>query len=205
MKKPSALIFGSQGGIGSAAKNALLKNGYRIIPVGRDIIDFDQDDADHDINILLTNSQPDLVLNCAGVFENGYDITHQRTMNVNFGSNWSIVRHYMNPKNQNKDVRIIMIGSSSYTSGRRLYPLYSASKAALYNLWQGAKDALENTCVTVDLVNPVRTLTKMSTAGKSIDPNLNYLHPDQVAEEIIKLVKENLPSSCVDIEFKELQ
>jgi short-subunit dehydrogenase len=203
MKKPTALIFGHNGGIGNATRNALLKSGHRIIPVDRSIIDFDQPNADTDIDELLRSSQPDLVINCAGVFENGYSISHSRTMNVNFGSNWSIVRHYMNPKNQTKSVRIIMVGSSSYSNGRKLYPLYSASKAALYNLWQGARDAFEDTCITVDLVNPVRTLTKMSTAGKEIDPNLDYLSPEQVAEEIVQLVKDNLPSNCIDIEFKE--
>lgn len=203
MKKPTALIFGHTGGIGAATRHALLKSDHRIIPVDRSIIDFNRSGADKEIDQLLTSARPDVVVNCAGIFENGYHTTHNRTMNVNFGSNWSIVRHYMNPKNQIDPVRIIMVGSSSYTSGRKLYPLYSASKAALYNLWQGARDAFEGTCVTVDLVNPVRTLTKMSTVGKKIDPNLDYLSPEQVAEEIVQLVKDKLPSSCVDIEFKE--
>lgn len=203
MKKPTALIFGHTGGIGNATRNAFLKSGHRIIPIDRTIIDLNEPDADTEIRNLLSSARPDVVVNCAGVFENGYAITHSQTMNVNFGSNWSIVRHYMDPKNQIDPVRIVMVGSSSYTSGRKLYPLYSASKAALYNLWQGARDAFEGTCVTVDLVNPVRTLTKMSSAGKTIDPDLDYLSPEQVAEEIVQLVKDNLSSSCIDIEFKD--
>lgn len=203
MKKKTALIFGHHGGIGSATRSTLLKHNCRIIPVDRSIIDFDHANADQEISNLLSSSQPDIVVNCTGVFEPGHNITHHTTMNVNFGSNWSIVRHYMDPKNQQKSTRIIMVGSSSYVGGKKLYPLYSASKAALYNLWQGAKDALEGTLITIDLINPARTLTKMSTAGKKIDPALDYLHPDQVAEEIAKLVNENLASSCVDIEFEE--
>lgn len=203
MKKPSALIFGHLGGIGSAAQRALMADGYRIIPVNRDIIDFNQANSDQQIQMLLNNGQPDVIVNCAGVFENGYSITHENTMNVNFGSNWSILRFYMNPDNQQKTTRIIMIGSSSYKSGRKLYPLYSASKAALYNLWESARDCLEQTCITVDLLNPVRTLTKMSTAGKDINPDLNYLSPEQVADKIIQLIKDNQASSCVDLNFEE--
>jgi short-subunit dehydrogenase len=203
MKKPTAMIFGHTGGIGNATRNALWSSGYRIIPIDRSIIDLNSNESDAEIDCLLTNSQPDLIVNCAGVFENGYATTHNTIMNVNFGSNWSILRHYLNPINQTKSVRIIMIGSSSYTHGKKLYPVYSASKAALFNLWQGVRDALEDTDIRVDLVNPVRTLTKMSTAGKSFDASLDYLHPDQVVEEILKLVKDNLPSSCVDIDFKE--
>lgn len=201
MKKPNALIFGHLGGIGLSTKAAFLQAGYRIIPVDRSIIDFNKSNSDQQIVSLLNNSKPEVVVNCAGVFENGYQVSHYKTMNVNFGSNWSIIKYYMaNPDNK---TRVIMIGSSCYNSGRKLYPLYSASKAALYNLWESARDALANTMVQVDLLNPVRTLTPMSTAGKKIDPDLQYLKPEQVAEEILKLVKENLPSRCIDMTFED--
>ena len=145
MKKPVALIFGHRGGIGLATAKALIAQGHRIIPVDRTIIDFDKANADSQISSVLINGQPDVIVNCAGVFENGHTATHSRTMNVNFGSNWSIVRHYLDPVNQIKPCRVIMVGSSCYDQGRQLYPLYSASKAALYNLWQSARDAFEDT------------------------------------------------------------
>ena len=205
MKKPVALIFGHRGGIGSAAKSAFLKAGYRVIPVDRTIIDFDRPDADAQINSLLTNGQPDVIVNATGVFRNGWQQDHVETMNVNVGSNWSILRHYMNPSNQTKSTRIIMIGSSSHSGGRPLYPLYSASKAAVYNLWQSASQMLEDTDIVIDLLNPVRTLTRMSTAGKAIDPNLDYLQPEQVAQQIILLCQEGLPSRCVDMTFEDVK
>jgi len=205
MKKPVALIFGHRGGIGSAAKSVFLKAGYRIIPVDRTIIDFDRPDADAQINSLLTNGQPDVIVNATGVFRNGWQQDHVETMNVNVGSNWSILRHYMNPSNQTKSTRIIMIGSSSHSGGRPLYPLYSASKAAVYNLWQSASQMLEDTDIVIDLLNPVRTLTRMSTAGKAIDPNLDYLQPEQVAQQIILLCQEGLASRCVDMTFEDVK
>ena len=205
MKKPEALIFGHRGGIGSAAKSAFLKAGYRVIPVDRTIIDFDRPDADAQINSLLTNGQPDVIVNATGVFRNGWQQDHVETMNVNVGSNWSILRHYMNPSNQTKSTRIIMIGSSSHSGGRPLYPLYSASKAAVYNLWQSASQMLQDTDIVIDLLNPVRTLTRMSTAGKAIDPNLDYLQPEQVAQQIIQLCQEGLASRCVDMTFEDVK
>lgn len=203
MKKQVALIFGDRGGIGSATRTLFLSKGFRIIPVNSAILDFNKATADNEIRSLLKNAQADVVVNCAGVFETGWGHTHTTTMNVNFGSNWSIVRHYMDPENQKYATRVIMVGSSSYTSGKKLYPLYSASKAALYNLWQGAKEALSDTDIRIDLVNPVRTLTKMSTAGKSADPTLDYLQPEQVAEQIYQLVGENQTSRCIDMTFKD--
>ena len=80
MKKPVALIFGHRGGIGSAAKSAFLKAGYRIIPVDRTIIDFDRPDADAQINSLLTNGQPDVIVNATGVFRNGWQQDHVETI-----------------------------------------------------------------------------------------------------------------------------
>jgi 2-C-methyl-D-erythritol 4-phosphate cytidylyltransferase len=203
MKKPTALIFGDTGGIGQATRSCFYNSGYRIIPVSRGILDFNKPTSDQQIQSLLTNSQADVVINCTGVFVNGWQQDHKETMNVNFGSNWSILRHYMNPINQSHSLRVIMVGSSSYTGGRKLYPLYSASKAALYNLWQGVCDALENTPITVDLVNPVRTLTRMATAGKTVDPDLDYLKPEQVAKQIYQLVKEDQPSRCIDMTFED--
>ena len=206
MKKPVALIFGHRGGIGSAAKSAFLKAGYRVIPVDRTIIDFDRPDADAQINSLLTNGQPDVIVNATGVFRNGWQQDHVETMNVNVGSNWSILRHYLNPSNQTKSTRIIMIGSSSHSGGRPLYPLYSASKAAVYNLWQSTKQMLVDTNIMVDLVNPVRTLTRMSTdGGKKIDPALDYLKPEQVAQRIIQLCQEGLASRCLEMTYEDVK
>ena len=206
IKKPIACIFGHKGGIGRATKDAFLAQGYRIIPVHREVLDLNSKDADRMIDSLLTNGQPDVIVNAAGVFYNGWQQEHQETMNVNVGSNWSILRHYMNPDNQTKSTRIIMVGSSSHSGGRKLYPLYSASKAAVYNLWQSVSQALADTTVAVDLVNPVRTLTRMSTVGgKKIDPALDYLQPEQVAERIMQLVNENLPSRCIEMTYEDVK
>ncbi len=203
MKKLTAIIFGDRGGIGSATRKKFLAEGYRIIPVNSSILDFNKVNADTEIRNLLAGARAEVIINCAGVFENGFAQDHQKTMNVNFGSNWSILRYYLDPENQKLPTRIVMIGSSSYTSGKRLYPLYSASKAALFNVWQGVKESLDGTPIQVDLLNPVRTLTKMSTAGKQMDPSLDYLQPEQVAEEIYKLVDENQPSRCIDMTYED--
>lgn len=200
----TVVIFGAHGGIGSATAKLFAEQGYRVIPVGSDQLNFESTNSHYDVAKLLNQAQADVVINSAGVFINGYVNTHHTTMNVNFGSNWSIISYFMALKGLSKTTRIIMVGSSSYTSGRQLYPLYSASKAALYNLWESARDYFNGSEIVVDLINPVRTRTKMASAGKSFDPTLDYLEPDQVAEEIFKLVELDLPSACVDMTFKDV-
>ena len=199
----TVVIFGAYGGIGAATAKLFADQGYHVISVGRDYLNFESEQSHSDVAKLLNQAQADVVVNCAGTFINGYTNTHHTTMNVNFGSNWSIISYFMALKGLSKPTRIVMVGSSSYTSGRQLYPLYSASKAALYNLWESARDYFSGSEIVVDLINPVRTRTKMATAGKEIDPNLDYLEPEQVAEEIFKLVESDSPSTCVDMTFKD--
>ena len=196
--KQTVAIFGASGGIGQATKQAFLGAGYSVIPVSRNLIDFEQSGAELQIQEFLGYAEPNVVVNCAGQFAKN-DKPAGATMNINFNSNWAIVQHYLNAP---KAVRIIMIGSSAYKSGRKDYMVYSASKAALHNLWQGARDAFADTDVQVDLVNPVRTRTPMVAP---FDDKLDYLEPKEIARWILQLDQCNDPSRCVDITFKEPQ
>jgi NAD(P)-dependent dehydrogenase (short-subunit alcohol dehydrogenase family) len=195
MKKTVA-IFGAGGGIGQATRQAFLDAGYSVIPVSRNLIDFDHTNAESQIQEFLGYAEPDVVINCVGRFSKNSEPARS-TMNINFNSNWAIVQHYLKAP---KAVRIIMVGSSAYKSGRKDYMVYSASKAALHNLWQGARDAFADTDVRVDLVNPVRTRTQMVAP---FDDELDYLAPEEIARWILQLDQWNDPSRCVDITFKE--
>jgi NAD(P)-dependent dehydrogenase (short-subunit alcohol dehydrogenase family) len=196
--KRTVAIFGATGGIGSAVKQSFLDAGYSVIPVSRNLINFAHPDAESQIQEFLGYAEPNVVVNCAGRFARN-DEPAGATMNINFNSNWAIVQHYLNAP---KSVRIIMVGSSAYQSGRKDYMVYSASKAALHNLWQGARDAFADTDVQVDLVNPVRTRTQMVAP---FDDKLDYLEPKEIAGWVLQLDQCNDPSRCVDITFKEPQ
>jgi NAD(P)-dependent dehydrogenase (short-subunit alcohol dehydrogenase family) len=195
MKKTVA-IFGATGGIGKATRQVFLDAGYRVIPVGRNLIDFAQATAEAQIQEFLGYADLDVVVNCAGRFAKN-DEPAQSTMNINFNSNWAIVQHYLKAP---KAVRIIMVGSSAYKSGRKDYMVYSASKAALHNLWQGARDAFADTPVQIDLVNPVRTRTQMVAP---FSDELDYLEPKEIAGWILQLDQNNDSSRNIDITFKE--
>lgn len=201
MKKPRAVIFGASGGIGAATRQIFLDQGWVTLPIDSGQLNFDHADSYQKLTEILDNAEADVIVNSVGVFVNGYFADHHTTMNVNFGSNWHIVRWL--EANRNQAVSVVMVGSSSYTTGRKLYPLYSASKAALFNLWESSRDQFEDTDIRIHLLNPVRTLTKMATAGKKINPELTYLTPEQVAAEIFKLCEPNRVSSCVDMTFKD--
>ena len=200
MRKPIALILGATGGIGGATRTAFLDAGYRVIPVGRNMLDFDRTDCEGKLKELLDGAEADVIVNSVGVFVNGVEDNHHQTFNVNFGSNWSIIRHYYKIKENSKPVKIIMVGSSSYNVGKSLYPLYSASKAALYNLWQASVEMFNGSDISVDLINPMRTKTRMN--ADHYNPDLMYHEPSEVAEQILQTAGYK-GSVCVDMNLKE--
>lgn len=194
---PKAVVFGAHGGIGTATAERFLAAGYTVVPVSRSLIDFFQHSSYTAVSELLTNHQPDVVVNCTGHFDVTNTETHDATFDVNVGSNWAIVQHYMNNVTK-KPVHVVIVGSSAYNSGRKNYMLYSASKAAVYNLWQGACEYFANSEISISLVNPVRTRTAM--VGTNVAGPL--LEPADVAEEIFNTVS-IAQSQLIDMNYSK--
>ena len=193
------VLFGASGGIGSAIEKLLISTDYEVISITRSQINFTEPLIENKISKLLTELDPDIIINSAGWFGNNTD-PFEEIMSVNFGSNWSIIRHYMSLPPITKPVRIIMIGSICYNEGKKKYMVYAASKAALYSLWQGAKNYFLDSLLYIDLINPQRTKTKMTQ--DRIDPLLEYHNPNDVSEAILKLVRRTTGSICIDTQFK---
>lgn len=185
------LVFGSTGGIGSAVCDLLhiMRPPVKVTEIDKRTLNFYFDPGSYATHKLLESANADVVINCVGVFRNDSH-TIQETFEVNFGSNWSIIRHYRNnpPK---KPVHIIMVGSSAYNGPRRNYMLYAASKAALYSLWQSASEYFLGTEVCISLINPVKVKTRMSNAG---------IEPLDVAKVIVKTAFDPNPySQCINM------
>jgi NAD(P)-dependent dehydrogenase (short-subunit alcohol dehydrogenase family) len=192
-----AVIFGARGGIGAATREAFLAAGYRVVPVNSSTVDFTKPESYAQVSAILNDDLADVVINCAGHFDNANTEAHNKTFDVNVGSNWAVIQHYINNPSQ-KPVKIIMVGSSAYRGGRKAYILYSASKAALYNVWQGACDYFTDTNVSVGLINPVRTRTPMIDMSTSAF----CYEPEDVAHEILSMA--NTPGKqLVDMKYPE--
>jgi 2-C-methyl-D-erythritol 4-phosphate cytidylyltransferase len=191
--KKTAVIFGGTSGIGAATAGLLSNNNYETLIISRKDIDLFDPQSANQISKLLSDINPNVVINSAGFFGSNTD-PHEKIMAVNFGSNWSIIRHYMESR-PNKTVTIIMVGSVCYDSGKKEYMVYAASKAALYSLWQGARDYFESDSIVISLINPQRTKTPMTM--HRINPTLNYHEVEDVAEEILKLVNSGISTSIV--------
>lgn len=193
----SVAVFGNSGGIGAATVNAFKSAGYVVIEVDRNSINFNHNTSYTQVEKLLDQTNPDIIVNCVGHFDNENIETHHNTFDVNVGSNWAIIRYYMN-NNNSKPIKIIMVGSSAYKSGRKTYILYAASKAALYNVWQGACEYFKDTNITLGLINPVRTRTPM------IDMTTSAFcyEPEDVAQEILSMASTKT-NQLVDMKYPE--
>ena len=189
----TAVIFGSSGGIGLAAVEAFLRAGYTVIPFDRKKLDLVVNSEG--IGSILDTVNPDVVVNCAGIFAD--NTADNAMLQVNLNSNWCIIKYYIQRADQ--QVKIILVGSSAYSGGRKNYMLYSATKAALHNLWEGAQDFFANTEIGIDIVHPVRTRTAMVAPYQD---TLDYLEPATVAQAI--LAQATQPgSSCINLTFKD--
>lgn len=179
----TALIFGATGGIGEATVKQLSSRHCDVVAVGRDRLDF-RGATSEQVSSVITATDPDIIVNCTGLLEGEFN----EIFDVNVGSNWHIIQHFMRQTQHTKPVTIVLVGSTAYSSGRRNYPLYAASKAALHILVQGCQEALVDTPITLSLLHPARVKTRMSA---NLPVTSGCLSPDQVAGQIAKMCKES--------------
>jgi len=191
------MIIGSSSGVGLATADLFRAKGHQVVNIDREAIDLERDDSDELLRKRLTIHEPDVIINCAGYLGEN-DESARRSLSVNVESNWSLIRYYVENPTKRR-VKIIMVGSSAYRAGKKQYMMYSASKAAVHNLWEGARDYFENTPVTVSVLHPVRTRTKMTI--NRFSPNLDYFEPEEVAEELLTLSLDPT-SKCVCLTFE---
>lgn len=195
----TAVIFGASGGIGRAIADAMIGQ-YHVVECNREHIDLSKLESDQEIREFLDQHQPDIVINSSGVLGSNQE-PHHAVMDVNFGTNWSITRYFIDRCSE-RSIKIVMIGSTAYQGPRARYMLYAASKAAVYSLWQSTRDwiMLKSLDMSVDLINPPRVRTRMSQ-GLSMD---QALEPEDVAELVMSRL-ESTDSVCIDMEYKELK
>ncbi len=82
---------------------------------------------------------------------------------------------------------LLLFSSSSFSTARPGYVLYSAMKSAVVSLAQGLASEWDNS-IRVNVVCPSRTNTTMRRSVFGDEPMDSLLTPEQVAEESIKLI-----------------
>ena len=186
MTKKKVLLFGSTGGLGSEIKKKLDAK-YIVFSINKKKINFNDKNSSTKMFKLIKNNDPDIIINCSGILGDN-KMSYEKVFNTNVGSNWDIIRFFINNKARiKKKVLIILIGSTAYKSGKKNYLLYSASKNALHNLYEGAKLVMKNSKIKIQIYHPKRMKTKMIHGIKYIKKKTS-ISPILIAEKICNLI-----------------
>jgi short-subunit dehydrogenase len=188
------LLLGASGGVGSEIMK-LLKDQYAVFAPSSSELNLANPVANYKLDGILSVHKPSLIINCAGIFGDN-EVRYDTIFNVNVKTNWNILEYYKTYPPSSK-VKFITIGSSSYDSGRKNYILYAATKAALFNMYQGAVEYFEGSNLLIGLVNPARIRTKM--ISHLITPTTICLEPDFVANKVIEFAAKLEKSSYINI------
>ena len=92
--------------------------------------------------------------------------------------------------------------SSSYTRGRMMYSVYSATKAAVVNLVQALADEWSNDRIRVNCINPERTKTPMRVSNFGNEPEDTLLKSETVAIVSLNTLTENCTGEVIDVKRK---
>ncbi len=89
--------------------------------------------------------------------------------------------------------------SSSYTRGRMMYSIYSATKAAVVNLVQALAEEWSNDHIRVNCINPERTKTPMRVSNFGNEPEETLLKAEVVAIASLNTLVSNFTGEVIDV------
>ncbi len=195
LKNKKIAVFGGTGGIGEAVYKICMENDGDCSKYGSKDLDFNAGNIHKELPKLIQDA--DIVINCAGVL--GCDQTdYDKTFNINFKSSWEIIQFYIkNPPS--KKVSLCFVGSSAHNRPSPKYMLYAASKAALVSIAKSAAPLLKEKNVSLSILNPSKTNTKMRRQIFPLENTNDLLQPDKVADTILKLLLSNETEGVVDL------
>ena len=94
---------------------------------------------------------------------------------------------------------LLFYTSSSYTRGRMMYSIYSATKAAIVNFMQAIAEEWFHFGIRVNAINPERTKTPMRTKNFGNEPENTLLDPKRVAIASINTIFSDLTGQIIDV------
>lgn len=94
---------------------------------------------------------------------------------------------------------LLFYTSSSYTRGRMMYSLYSATKAAIVNFTQAIAEEWGDLNIRVNCINPERTKTPMRIQNFGNEPENTLLLAKDVAIASINTIFSNATGEIIDV------
>lgn len=152
------------------------------------------------------SGQIDYIVNTAGVLDKQalhnmpYD-TIQNALNVNLLGSIVCAKEALRYLKASHGM-LLLFTSSSYTRGRALYSIYSATKAAIVNLTQALSEEWLPEHVAVNCINPERTATPMRTRSFGSEPSDTLLTAEEVAVASVQTLLSCNTGQVIDVKRK---
>lgn len=98
---------------------------------------------------------------------------------------------------------LLFFSSSSYTRGRAMYTVYSATKAAVVNLTQALADEWAGVGIRVNCVSPSRTATPMRTRAFGVEQESSLVQASAVAKVSVRVLSSTSTGQVFDVRLPE--
>jgi len=212
LKGKKYIIAGGTGGIGKEVAALLEKEGATAIIASRTASEFG---ADLKIStnvqticekIHAKHGEVDGLINCIGQFQvKGIESLSSAEIEDQIATNLTCLIFCCQMAKIKAEGHIINLSSSSYSKGRKEYPIYSSTKAAVVNFTQALAE--EKKSMKINVIVPQRTNTKLRAQQYPNESPEELLDPKDVARAILNLLKSNITGTIrqVRLNHKEKQ
>ena len=211
LKEKVIVVFGGSYGIGGEIVAIGQQHGAHIYSFSRSQNSCDVSNVD-DVRRALREvsakeGRIDVVINTAGVLvrEALTSMSQEAissSLNVNLLGVINVAREAF-PYLRDTRGSLLFYTSSSYTRGRMLYSLYSATKAAIVNFVQAIAEEWNIFDIRVNCINPERTKTPMRVQNFGNEPEGSLLPAEDVAIASLNTVFSSATGEVIDVRRKK--
>ena len=204
------VVFGGSYGIGADVARLARDCGAKVYCFSRSLNGVDVSQTEHVEKALREVSEQegkiDFVVNTAGILVKEalsameYERI-QQSVNVNMLGIINVAKASYLYLAQTKG-SLLAYTSSSYTRGRMMYSIYSATKAAVVNLVQALAEEWSNDHIRVNCINPERTKTPMRVSNFGNEPEDTLLKSEEVAIASLNTVASDFTGEVIDVKRK---
>lgn len=211
LKDKVIVVFGGSYGIGGEIITIAREHYAHIYSFSRSQNGCDVSNVDNVRNALREvadkEGRIDIVINTAGVLvkEALTSMSQEAVMtslNVNLLGVINVAREAF-PYLRDTRGSLLFYTSSSYTRGRMMYSLYSATKAAIVNFVQAIAEEWYNFGIRVNCINPERTKTPMRVQNFGNEPEGTLLPAEDVAIASLNTVFSGATGEVIDVRRKK--
>ena len=207
LKGKVLIVFGGSYGIGADVARLAQECGAKVYSFSRSLNHVDVSDYEQVSEALKqvydTEGSIHFVVDTAGILVKEALATMeyeriQQSVNVNMLGIINVAKASY-PYLQKTKGSLLAYTSSSYTRGRMMYSIYSATKAAVVNLVQALAEEWSNDQIRVNCINPERTKTPMRVSNFGNEPENTLLKSEEVAIASLNTLVADCTGEVIDV------